>query len=71
MVVVFLTLPAYYFQGYLDRGEGDAPARVFFYKCQYISGKLDYSAYDYMWVTGEELLSYLDPELGQVRLLSP
>jgi hypothetical protein len=24
-------------QGYLDRGEGEARARIFFYKCQFIS----------------------------------
>ena len=50
----------------MDRGEGDARARVFFYKCQFISGELDYKAEDYLWLTSEELLSHLDPQLGQV-----
>jgi len=55
--------------GYVDRGEGDARARVFFYKCQYISGELNYKAGpidDYKWVTNGELLEHLDSDLAQL-----
>jgi len=58
-------------QGYVDRGEGDARARIFFYKCEYISGEINYKAgslNDYMWVTNDELLQHLDPELGEVHM---
>ena len=54
-------------QGYIDRGEGDARARVFYYKCQYISGQWDYKAVDdYMWLGNEELLSDLDASLADL-----
>ena len=54
-------------QGYIDRGEGDARARVFYYKCQYISGQWDYKAVDdYMWLGNEELLSHLDASLADL-----
>jgi hypothetical protein len=35
---------------------------------QYISGALDYKAEDYLWLSSEELLTHLDPELAQVIL---
>lgn len=55
--------------GYIDRGEDDSRARVFFYKCQYISGQVslqDAGAEDHMWATQEELVAHFDQELGQL-----
>jgi len=41
---------------------------IFFFIYQYISGALDYKAEDYLWLSSEELLTHLDPELAQVIL---